>query len=311
MYALLNKERLFCATRAAGLRQPEAWFPTTTAEVAALDLPSPVVVKPRTHVGYRHWRKGIIVRAPGDLSAVYEGVVSEGSYDPEVVGYDPGVVHPFVQRYHAASRETVYNVTGYIGRDPSLAAFRATRKVLQMPRRLGNGLCFESAPVVPQLREGVLTMCRALGFHGIFEAEFVPVGPHYLLIDFNPRSYNAIGLDDARGFPLPWFAYLEAIGDETGLADAVLQAATRPLHEEPVDAWSHRVLFPTMLAAQFASGGMSWNDLRRWRHWSASHRVVDAVRAPDDRRPGRLEPLLQAALAVRDPRSFAARFLRR
>ena len=309
VHALVDKSRLFAHAREAGLRQPESWFPASAADVSASDVGAPVIIKPRTHAGYRHWRKGLVVRRAGGVVDAYRRFSGEVRYDPMVVEYDPDVVRPFIQRYHPASLAAVYNLTGYIGREPELCAFRATRKVLQVPRRVGNGLCFEAAPVVPELREKITALCRAVRYHGIFEAEFVPVNGGYLLIDFNPRYFNAIGLDDARGLPLPWIAYLEAIGDETALADAVQQAASHRVEDEAADAWSHSLLFPTMLAGQLLSGGMTIRDVARWRRWYASRRVVDAVRAPDDRRPGRMEPLQQLLWTMRDPRNFAGKFL--
>ena len=310
MYAVLNKQRLYGLAAEAGLRQPDSWFPESLDDVRAGEFPEAVLIKPRTHIGNLHWRKAWLCTERRRLTATYHEALAARRFDPVVEAYDPDVGKPFVQRYFAASRQTVYNLTGYIAKDPELAVFRATRKVLQIPRRIGIGLCFEAAPVDAGVRERVLTMCRAAGFHGMFEAEFVPDGNDYLLIDFNARYYNSIGFDEARGFPLPWFAYLEAVGDESALADAILEAERTPLEAEPANAWSHGVLWRTMIAGQLASGGMSWSAARRWRRWRADRDVVDAVWAPDDRRPGIVEPLVEAWGALRDPRRFAGRFLR-
>lgn len=56
-------------------------------------------------------------------------------------------------------------------------------------------------------------MLRAIGFHGMFEAEFIERGDERLLIDLNPRAYNGMTLEVERGLHVAWYAYLEAAGE--------------------------------------------------------------------------------------------------
>jgi D-aspartate ligase len=311
MYTLLNKPRLSVAAAEAGLAVPTQWLP---ANAQALGVEAghepPFIIKPQTHVGYQHWRKGTVVQRSEHLASAYSRFSIEGSYDPQVLAHDPAVGRPFIQQFDPAAHSRIYNLTGFIGRDPGVAAFRATNKVLQYPRRVGMGLCFESAPVVPEVRDGVLRMCRAIGFHGLFEAEFIPGEGEYKLIDFNPRYFNSMGFDVARGFPLPWLAYLDAIGDEATLHGALATAEQISLDQEPVNAWSHRTLLPVMLLGQRLTRGMSRSEVRAWRRWQRRRVLGDFVRSADDPWPGRLGPLLDAGAAIRRPRDFTAKFLR-
>ncbi len=311
VYTLLNKRRLGEVAVAAGLRVPRAWFPVDPAGVreVASSATRPVVLKPRTHVGYRQWQKGVVVRDASRLESEYATFGSKLRFDQSVRDHDPEVDLPMVQVYLPEARRTIYNLTGYITQDARLAAFRATRKVLQYPRTIGVGLCFEAAPVEHELRDRVREMCKGVGFHGMFEAEFIPVDGEFLLIDFNPRVFNSIGLDIARGCPLPWFAYLEAIGDLAALEEA-LAAANAPGAEGTVDAWGHRLLFELMLAGQLAGRGMGWREARAWQRWWRGRRIQPAVSDRSDPWPARRDAAAQLLNLVTNPRSAAGTFLR-
>ena len=76
---------------------------------------------------------------------------------------------------------------------------------------------------------GLVRLFRAVGFHGVFDAEFIEDGGRHLLIDVNPRFYNHMAFEVDRGLPLPWLAYLGAVGDGEGLRAAVASArGSRP-----------------------------------------------------------------------------------
>jgi hypothetical protein len=127
-----------------------------------------------------------------------------------------------IQELHAA--EPIYSISGFCDPRRGLFVARGARKVLQWPRQAGVGIAFEDAPLDDPLAEGVRRLCAATGFFGVFEAEFVNAGCGMSLIDFNPRIFNQVGFDVARGLPSPYFAYLLAIGD-TGRLEVAVEAA--------------------------------------------------------------------------------------
>ena len=77
----------------------------------------------------------------------------------------------------------------------------ASMKILQRPRKVGIGLCFEARAIEEPLVEKIAALCRRVGYTGVFEAEFVVAGDRRLLIDFNPRFYSQMGFEVARGLP--------------------------------------------------------------------------------------------------------------
>jgi hypothetical protein len=70
------------------------------------------------------------------------------------------------------------NGTDFPG-DPNVAD-----KVLQRPRNMGVGVCFESATPDARLVERVCALFATLDYRGIFDLEFIVHEGEYLLIDW-------------------------------------------------------------------------------------------------------------------------------
>ena len=212
------------------------------------------------------------------------------------------MVHPMLQRYHPAARGSIYGLSGYVGHGGVVLAARASRKILQRPRQLGIGLCFEEAPVSPERLAGVAALCRQVGYRGVFEVEMVEVAGGALVIDFNPRFYSQMAFDVDRGLPLPRLAYADALGDEGALA-ALVAGAQR---DEAGRVYCHRALFGLMLRAQRLAGHLGAEEERRWRRWYADHRAgaTDAVADLRDPLPVGADAIATATWFARHPRSF-------
>jgi predicted ATP-grasp superfamily ATP-dependent carboligase len=183
---------------------------------------------------------------------------------------------------------------------------RASAKVLQRPRKLGIGLCFEAAPMDEALAEKVRRMCVGLGYFGVFEAEFIAAGERRLLIDFNPRLYSQLAFDVDRGMPLPLLAYLAATGDRETLKAEVLHAKLRQARTRPERVYTHHLVLELLLRGQLASGRLSRDEVRGWRRWLADHArwATDAVADPDDGLPALADLALHLAGCAAHPRAF-------
>ena len=72
---------------------------------------------------------------------------------------------------------------------------RAARKIVQQPRSIGIGLCFEPALVDPLLAERTKRLCERIGYYGVFELEFILAEGKAMLIDFNGRFYHQMAFD--------------------------------------------------------------------------------------------------------------------
>src|SRR5262249_30598888 len=145
VYALLNKQRLYEACREAGLDTPATWLVDEGGDLdrLAADLPYPLVVKPQTQVLRWPHNKGCVVYSREQLRDGYEQVVRSAAYSPLLLSHDPGVVRPVLQAFSPRAAQDIYSLSGFVDETGELFAIRASRKVLQRPRKLGVGLCFE------------------------------------------------------------------------------------------------------------------------------------------------------------------------
>jgi len=282
MGRLLDKRRLAAAAAAVGLATPETWCPSDEAEVAALAprLPYPIIVKPRTQVYARKASKGVLVASPETLLAGYRTMLAQAAASgPEAAGI-PDTDRPMLQAYLPASRDRVYELSGFVDEGGGAFVARAAWKIVQRPRRMGIGLCFEEAPIDHRLVERTARLCREVGFHGIFNVEFLEQDGERYLIDFNPRMYNQMAFDVARGLPLPWLAYLAAAGRRSEVrATADATRAWRGPRQVYCN-WFSTVL---QINAQALAGALPPLEGRRWRRWYGANRAV-AVDPVADRR---------------------------
>jgi predicted ATP-grasp superfamily ATP-dependent carboligase len=182
-------------------------------------------------------------------------------------------VLPLVQTFVQGAVENVLSITGFIDRSGSRSIMSATRKVLQRSRPVGVGLAFEGIAPPDKVAEDALRLCRHLGFFGVFEIEFVWHADAWRVIDFNPRFYQEMCLDIARGMPLPLLAYLDACGDQDGL-DAALAAAHA--HAQPPLCFSDMFTTTLMLALRAIINPSAARESIAW-HWRRRRDLVDAT----------------------------------
>jgi predicted ATP-grasp superfamily ATP-dependent carboligase len=305
MMNILDKGLLLGHARAVGLDSPDTWLPKTAADIEriARDADGAVLVKPRTQVSLKYHSKGVVAAAGAKaLKSAYQQFVRTYAYSAEVARLFPEATQPMIQRFHPEAMHGIYSLSGFRDRSGKHFVTLAANKVLQRPRRLGIGLCFESAPVDADLAAKVLSLCERLGYYGVFELEFIRCGARSLLIDMNARLYNQLALDVARGLDLPRLVYAGAVGDEAEirrLVDAL------PTHSEDA-AFCNRLALTVMIGAQRLLGTMSREDAAQWREWCTGHgeRLVDPVRDDDDPRPFACELVKQIYGYVCHPRAF-------
>lgn len=296
---MLDKCRLARAAQRAGLRSPATWSPADEDELHQLasELPFPVVVKPRTHILSQLLGKPVLIDSRAGLLNLWRATRDASAHQAKVTG----ITHielPILQAYHAVS-ERVYTVDGFVDGSGSIIAAAACVKCLQLPRRSGPGICFESAALDGGILAGLERLFRDTGFRGVFDAEFLIEGEDKLLIDLNPRFYNHMAFEVERGLPLPWMSYLAAIGDERALHQAA--AALDPERAAGNRIYVHRFLTTALLASQRASGRMTRAEVRGWRRWIAQgDGITNPAYTPHDPRPACAE----IPYWVRHPRSF-------
>ncbi len=305
---VLDKGQLNEHARAVGLDVPDTWLPANIADVERIgrEADGTLMVKPRTQVTFGVHAKGILA-APGPdaLRDAYARFTSnEHVHGAALASRFPEATRPMIQRYYPEAADGIYSLAGFRDRTGKHFAVLGAKKVLQRPRRLGIGLCFEAAPVDPALAAGVARLCERIGYFGVFEIEFIQVGGRSLLIDMNPRFYSQMAFEVARGLRLPQIAYAAALGDDDEVARLV---AAAPPSNRPSDfAYCNRFELGVQVRAQRLSNSMTVEDAARWRRWLVNHegRLVDAVADADDPRPGALAVALQVFRYLRYPRVF-------
>jgi D-aspartate ligase len=307
---ILDKWRLTEACRAVGIDTPATYCPQDAAEVDALakELTIPVMIKPRSQVLLTSGSKGTKVDDPKTLPEAYRQFVGENPPVDALSKRDPSLGRPLVQEYRPEAADGIYNLAGFIDRSGKNVVVRASRKILQRPRKLGIGLCFESAPLDPKLADGVMRLCRELGYFGIFEIEMIESDGRFLLIDFNPRPYSQMAFEIARGVPLPYLAYLDATGQTDALARAVADAQREP--DASATAYAHTLLLSLVIAGQTLRSPFGGATPEPWARWLRDHRLADAVFDATDPLPALLDAAAHLEQFARHPRSFVRSLLR-
>lgn len=284
VYGLLNKWRLRDACAAVGIDTPATWLPHGDDVDADATLRFPLLIKPQTQVLLHPHQKGRVVRDRDQLRALYDEYRRENHYASALLETDSTAPRPMLQQL--VETRGIYGLSGFIDESGELYVVSAARKVLQKPQVLGVGLCFQQAKLDEPLAGKLRALCRHVGYHGLFEVEFLEDDGRFLLIDFNPRCYGQIGFDMARGADLPLMAYLHAIGDR-GALEGEVAAANRRLHRGHSRAWCDRISLELFMKLRVLAGAVPGSSMRTWSQWISTHQrqLTDAVIDEDDAWP--------------------------
>jgi D-aspartate ligase len=302
---VLDKSSLLADARTAGFDVPETWSPEDPADLerALREADGPLMIKPRTQLFLATHSKGVVAASTASsLIAQYDRFVRDNPYGPPIAVGRPALARPLLQRYYSEAVQAIESVAGFRHTDGRISPLLGAVKVLQRPRRMGVGLCFEQAPVSPEVEARTRRLLEIAGYFGVFELELVRVRDRQLLIDMNPRFYNQLAFDVARGLPLPLLAYWAAMGDGSEVA-RLLSGVRRG---EGPTAFCNSLGLRMLVGAQRLSGSMPASEAAHWHAWMRSRRraLVDAVRDPDDSAPFVAEAAERLYDALRHPRAF-------
>jgi predicted ATP-grasp superfamily ATP-dependent carboligase len=305
---VLDKKRLYATARDVGLDVPETWHPETEADVAriAREAPMPVLIKPRTQVLSRTHSKGIIVRKASELVARYREFVDGCRYGRALLSQIPDAAQAMIQRYVPSAAHQIYVLAAFVDPEAGLVAARSGMKIFQLPRTLGVGLCFENAPLDAGLTAGLRRLAGAIGHRGILQLEFIRDRDRYLLIDSNPRLYNQLAFDAARGLLLPQIMYAAARGKRDEVARLIAHAAAGDPHRGAGLVFCNDFGMNVMLRTHRFVGRMSASEARSWRAWRRRHAgsTIDPTHATDDPVPRFVDMAAQVYGFARHPRAF-------
>jgi predicted ATP-grasp superfamily ATP-dependent carboligase len=313
IFRILNKQRLHEACERVGIDIPRTFYPRGEDELRALldELDDrPYLLKPKTQIQLASGIKAAELTRGEDAIASFSSFVRDNPYGRELLAHDAEIRWPMVQEFLPNAAAGIYSLAGFIDREHDVPLARASKKILQRPRKLGIGLCFEAAPVSEEIARSVGALCRELGYYGPFELEFVAHEGRLLLIDFNPRIYSQLAFEIARALPTPWLQYLAATDRASELAVEWGAAAAWSAEREWV--YTHETLLSLVVGTQLVERATKRLDDEDWSGWVSRHRghLVDAVRDGDDLGPVFVDAVQHVKHFVRHPRSFLRSFAR-
>ena len=307
MMCILDKGLLSKHARAVGIDMPETWFPQSgdEAETMLRDVGGMLVAKPRSQLAVRTAVKGTLINAAArNGRADYDELLRQTAHDHPFAKRFPEAMMPMLQRYHPEAMKKIYSLSGFRDISGAHVIMRAAHKVLQRPRQLGVGLCFEEADVIPDVAERTVLLCERIGYYGAFELEFIVSGGQSLLIDFNGRFYNQLAFDIARGMDLPRLVYAGSTRNVEELAHLIAAVQRRDQGQGLV--FCNRFGLSLTLATHRAFGKMTSKEAALWRQWrtDCGDNIVDAVRDTDDPFPALIDAAQEVVQSIRHPRAY-------
>jgi D-aspartate ligase len=313
--SLLDKKRLYEACSEVGIEVPEtrllsARLGDGEAGDIADELGYPVILKPRTQAYLSGGIKGFIVDDPREFAKQRSRFHRLVQFNAAIRARYPDLAEPMVQRYYSSAETDTVSVAGFVGCKSEFVA-RAAGKILQRPRKVGIGLCFESRETEEPLLTALQALCRRVGYWGAFESEFVSEGGRRMMIDFNTRFYSQMAFEIARGLRIPLLIW-HAARDEQAQLEAELRRS-REWQPSGGEVYCHKAMLDLIFTLQRGSRRISRRDVREWRAWHAraelAKAATDAVRDPQDHLPARVDTLKWLVKFARHPRSFARTFV--
>jgi predicted ATP-grasp superfamily ATP-dependent carboligase len=309
--SILDKGLLMQNAQAVGIETPPTWSPQNSAEAAkiAKDAGGTVLIKPRSQLAQRTKTKGTVVKSRGQyIRSVFDSYMKDQSTNSEFAKQCAVTMTPLIQQYFPLATENVYSLSGFRERIGGGVIMRAARKILQQPRSIGIGLCFEPALVDPLLADQAKRLCERIGYYGVFELEFILAEGKAMLIDFNGRFYHQIAFDIARGMELPALAYAAATRNQADVT-RLMAHGNSGKHDDVAGFCNHFVL-ATMVKMQRILQTMSRKDAARWLNWSRGSQgpMIDAVKDSHDVLPAFVDVAQYLLHSLRHPRAFVRQY---
>ncbi len=308
--SLLNKEFLSQASVEVGLPVPNSAFPKSADEaIASADqLGWPLLLKPKTQMGFLSKAKGVICHDADDVRRNWQLWQGDVKYHQEIYTHSVNGTYPIAQEFLKHTAHDTFSIGGFVDAERGQIVALSSRKVFQRPRRLGVGIAFESEPMDDKFKWQVLKLCQLVKYSGVFEAEFLASNTkgQYVLADFNPRFYGQMAFEVARGLDLPHFAYIAACASESQLAEVF---AARSLNIAKCK-YSNSSNLKLMIRAQRLAGKLTAEEFSYWTRWLRQIDVqhFEAVDDASDPRPGLTERRMLWKHACRHPRDFLRKY---
>jgi D-aspartate ligase len=184
---------------------PRTWFPRSEADLAAIEMDGPLVVKPAikehffyaTHV--KAWRADNRI----ELTAAFRRA-AEIVDDGEVV----------IQELIPGDGKEQYAYCALF-RDGSPTASMTVRRCRQHPSDFGRASTYVETINLPELGEPSIRFLSSIGYYGLVELEFKHDARdgRYKLLDVNARTWGYHTLGRSAGVDFPYLLYQDQLGN--------------------------------------------------------------------------------------------------
>jgi predicted ATP-grasp superfamily ATP-dependent carboligase len=272
-----DKRLLYQLAQDLTLDQPWTFSPRNREELASLECPFPVILKPAMRLGFN--------RLSADKAWRFEDRASLlAGYDEACTMMDPELL--IIQEVVPGWGDAQFSFAA-LCRDGSPLASVVARRTRQFPMDFGRFSTYVETIEEPRVVEPALRLLAATRITGLVEVEFKrdPRNDQFLLLDVNPRVWGWHTLSKRAGVDFPYLLWRFVTGQ-----------SVPEVHGRSGQRWMRMATDVPMAIQEILNGRLS---LRAYLQ-SLRGPKESAVFAWDDPLPGFLElPLLAAMLGKR------------
>jgi D-aspartate ligase len=199
-----DKREVYRLARCLSIPVPRTWFPSCEADLAAVDVDRPVVVKPaiKEHFFYATHVKAWRADTAAELAVAFRraaGIVPAG----EVI----------VQEMIPGDGQQQYAYCAFFRAGRPVASMTVRRR-RQHPHDFGRASTYVETISMPELAEPSCRFLAAIGYYGLVELEYKrdPRDGVCKLLDVNARTWGYHSLGQSAGVDFPYLLFRDQIG---------------------------------------------------------------------------------------------------
>jgi D-aspartate ligase len=271
-----DKRNTYSLAEDLGIPVPRTWYPRDAAEVAALDIEFPVVLKPavKEHFVYATKAKAWRADSREELRVLFDratAIVPAG----EVM----------LQELIPGDGRAQYGYCAFF-KDGGPVATMVARRRRQHPPEFGRASTFVETVDSPLLEELSERFLRAIGYYGLVELEYKldPRDGQMKLLDVNARTWGYHTLGTAAGVDFPSLLF-----------DDQLDRTVARCRSRSGISWIRMATDMPTAALEISRGHLGLGEYLR----TVARSKVEAVFMRDDLRPALAELVLIPYLAAK------------
>ena len=199
-----DKREVYGLARRLNIPVPRTWFPQSEEDLAAIEVDSPVILKPaiKEHFFYTTHAKAWRADNPAELLDAFRRATKIMPAS-EVI----------IQEMIPGGGEQQYAYCSFF-RGGQSAASMTVRRRRQHPSDFGVASTFVETISLPELAEPSCRFLSAIDYYGLVELEYKrdPRDGAYNLLDVNARTWGYHSLGGPAGVDFPYLLFRDQIG---------------------------------------------------------------------------------------------------